>query len=75
MCLATPVKILKLNQNKAIVDTLGKESEIDVSLLQNVKAGDYLYASNGLAIKKVARSDAEKVLELIKNWDEKPVGK
>lgn len=72
MCLATPVKVLKLNQNKATVDAAGKESEVDTSLLKDVKAGDYLYASRGLAIKKVARSDAEKVLELVRNWDEKP---
>ncbi|OGY24684.1 MAG: hypothetical protein A2Y57_00390 [Candidatus Woykebacteria bacterium RBG_13_40_7b] len=71
MCLATPVKVLKLDQNKATVDALGKENEVDVSLLNKVKIGDYLYASNGLAIKKVTRSDAEKVLELIKNWNDK----
>ena len=39
--------------------------------VKDVKIGDYLYASNGLAIKKVSRSDAEKVLELIQKWDDK----
>ena len=71
MCLATPVKVIKLIQNKATVDALGKDNEVDVSLLQNIKVGDYLYASRGLAIKKVARSDAKKVLELIQKWNEK----
>lgn len=69
MCLATPVKIVKLKDNKAIVDALGKENQVDVSLLQNIKVGDYLYASRGIAIKKVSRSEAEKVLELVKKWD------
>ncbi|HEX7456777.1 MAG TPA: HypC/HybG/HupF family hydrogenase formation chaperone [Candidatus Nanoarchaeia archaeon] len=68
MCLATPVKVTKLNKNKAVVDALGKKSRVDTSLLQNVKMGDYLYASRGLAIKKVSRSEAEKVLELVKKW-------
>lgn len=70
MCLATPVKILKLNQNKAEVEALGKRDKVDVSLLKDLKVGDYLYASHGLAIKKVARTDAEKVLKLVKNWHE-----
>lgn len=68
MCLATPVKVLKLNKNKAIVNTLGRKNLVDISLLKNVKVNDYLYASRGLAIKKVSRSDAKKVLELINNW-------
>lgn len=75
MCLATPVKVIKLNQNKATVDAWSKKDEVDVSLLKNVGVGDYLYASRGLAIKKVSRADAKKVLELVKNWHEQPVGK
>ncbi|OGY26132.1 MAG: hypothetical protein A2Z24_01935 [Candidatus Woykebacteria bacterium RBG_16_44_10] len=69
MCLATPVKVLKLENNKATVDALGKTSEVDVSLLNEVKIGDYLYSSHGLAIKKVARAEAEEVLKLVKAWD------
>lgn len=68
MCLATPVKVLKLENNKATVDALGKTSEVNVSLLKNVDVGDYLYASRGLAIKKVARAEAEEVLKLVKTW-------
>jgi hydrogenase assembly chaperone HypC/HupF len=70
MCIATPVRVLKLKQTKATVEALGKKSQVDVSLLKNVKLGDYLYASNGLAIKKVSRGDAEKVLELVRSWNE-----
>ena len=69
MCLATPVKVIKLEKNKAAVEALGKKNQVDVSLLQNIKVGDYLYASRGIAIKKVSRSDAEKVLELVKKWN------
>lgn len=68
MCLATPVKVLKLENNKAIVDALGKMSEVNVSLLNDVKIGDYLYSSHGIAIKKVARDEAEEVLKLVKTW-------
>jgi len=71
MCLATPAKIVKLNGNKAIVDALGKGRQVDISLVSGVKVGDYLYISRGLAIKKVARGDAKKVLELIRSWNAK----
>ena len=69
MCLATPVKVIKLEKNKASVEALGKKNQVDTSLLQNIKVGDYLYASRGIAIKKVSRSEAEKVLELVKKWN------
>jgi hydrogenase expression/formation protein HypC len=68
MCLATPVKVLKLNNNLATVDALGEEREVDTSLLPNVKIGDYLYFSHGMAIRKVDKAEAEKVLELVRNW-------
>jgi len=68
MCLATPIKVIKLDKDKAVVDSLGEEKEVNISLLANVKIGDYLYASRGLAIKKVARSDAEEVLRLVRKW-------
>jgi hydrogenase expression/formation protein HypC len=68
MCLATPVKIIRLQDNKATVDALGKKNQVDTSLLKGVRIGDYLYASQGLAIKKVSRRDAEKVLELVRKW-------
>jgi len=71
MCLATPVKVIKLNKNTASVDVVGEEKKVDVSLLTNIKIGDYLYMSRGLAIKKVTRSDAKKVLELIRSWNAK----
>ena len=70
MCLATPVKVVKLIKNKSSVEALGKKDLVDTSLLRDVKIGDFLYASRGLAIRKVARKDAEKVLELVKEWDE-----
>ena len=71
MCLATPLKVIKLNKNKASVDALGEEKEVDVSLLASVKVGDYLYASRDLAIRKIARQEAEKILKLVEDWNER----
>ena len=68
MCLATPLKVIKVNKNTAFTNTLGKQIEINTSLLKNIKKGDFLYATRGIAIKKIPRREAEKVLELIKKW-------
>lgn len=68
MCLATPLKVLKLDKDKATVAAFGKKSTVDISLLKKIKIGDYLYASQDLAIKKIARGDAQRVLQLVKSW-------
>ena len=69
MCLATPVKVKKLSKDKAVVDALGEELTVDVSLLKEVKVGDYLFAKGELAIQKVPAEEAEKILELVKQCE------
>lgn len=65
MCLATPVKVSKLKKGKAIVDALGQELEVDISLLKGLKVGDYLLAKGDLAIQKLGAKEAEKILSLV----------
>ena len=69
MCLATPVKVKKLNKDEAVVDALGEEMTVDVSLLKDVKIGDYLFAKGELAIQKVPAEDAEKILKLVRQYE------
>jgi len=64
VCLATPVKVIKLKKDKATVDALGEKLEVDISLLKGVKVGDYLLAKGELAIQKLPRQEAEKILQL-----------
>lgn len=65
MCLATPVKITKLKKDKAVVDALGEQMEVDTSLLKGVKVGDYLLAKGELAIQKLSPEDAKEILGLV----------
>jgi hydrogenase assembly chaperone HypC/HupF len=65
MCLATPVRVKKLDKDKATVDALGEEIIVDVSLLKKVKVGDYLLAKGELAIQKLPAEEAEKILRLV----------
>jgi hydrogenase assembly chaperone HypC/HupF len=69
MCLATPVKIIKLKGTSATVDALGKKLEVDTSLLKKVTVGDYLLAKGDLAIQKLSSKEAEEILELVKECE------
>jgi hydrogenase expression/formation protein HypC len=64
MCLTIPAKIISLENDKAIVDFNGKKEDVDTQLVE-VKVGDYVMVSNGFAIKKVGKKEAEEILNLI----------
>ncbi len=53
MCLAFPGKIKKITGQNAIVDFDGIEKEINISLLDDVKKGEFVIVHAGFAIEKV----------------------
>jgi hydrogenase expression/formation protein HypC len=65
MCLAIPLKIIKINGQKAIVQSNEHSHEVDLSLVSNVEIGDYLVCKGDLAINKIPREDAEKIIDLV----------
>jgi len=64
MCLAVPARILEVKGNKGIVDFGGIRREINLSLVDNVKVGDYVLVHVGFAIQKLERKEAEEILKL-----------
>jgi hydrogenase expression/formation protein HypC len=69
MCLATPVKIVKITGQKAIVTSGDHEHEVDLSLVPEARVGDYILAHGELAINKLPPEEAEKVLNMICSLD------
>jgi hydrogenase expression/formation protein HypC len=68
MCLAIPARVLEVSGSKAKVDFGGGVTrEINVSLLERVKIGDYVVVHAGFAIQILDREEAEKTLKL---WEE-----
>lgn len=63
MCIATPVRIKELKQDKAILDD-GRD--IDLSLVENPKKGDWLLCHADLAINKLNEKEAKEILKLNK---------
>ena len=65
MCLTIPVKVIRLEKDRAMVDFNGQKEEVDTQLVK-VKVGDYVMVSNGFAIKKVNKKEAEEILRVLK---------
>lgn len=71
MCLATPMKIERLLENrKAIVSEGSVQVEVDVSLLKNPRPGDHVIIHAGYAIETLTLEDAQERLELFRKLAE-----
>jgi hydrogenase expression/formation protein HypC len=65
MCLAIPMKILKIEGDRAVVSSGGVQRSIGISFLNNPKIGDYVIVHAGFAIEKLDTVKAEETLKLL----------
>lgn len=65
MCLGIPMKILKIEGNKAQVGAGGISRRIAINFLTNPKIGDYVIVHAGFAIEKVNPKEAEETLRML----------
>ena len=71
MCLAVPMEIdTILDTSKAVVRQGKTSLEIDISLLQDPKPGDYVIVHAGFAIETLDLGEAEERLELFRQLEE-----
>jgi len=66
MCLSVPGKIIKIENEKFIIDYNGDKREAKMSLV-DVKVGDYVIVNNKIIVAKIKEGQAKKFLEIIKN--------
>ena len=66
MCLATPMKITEISGNKEVVESAEHSHSVDISLIKNPQIGQYVLAHEDMAINKLPKEEAEKILEMIK---------
>lgn len=57
MCLAIPAKIVELNGPTATISVDGALRQVDVSLIEEPRLGDYVLVHAGFAIQKWDESD------------------
>ena len=71
MCLAVPMKITKiLEDGKALVRQDELETEVDLTLIQDPKIGDFVIIHAGYAIDRLDLQEAEERLELFRAMEE-----
>jgi hydrogenase expression/formation protein HypC len=65
MCLAIPAEVVEtLEDDLAVVETGGVKKKISVSLVDEVRVGDYVLVHAGFAIEVVDEQEAKKTMEL-----------
>lgn len=67
MCLAIPAQVLEIKGYEAVLDFGGVKRKANVSLLEDVKIGDYVIVHVGFAIQKLDKKEAA---ESLKYWKE-----
>ncbi len=71
MCLAIPMKISQLDDNRlATVDVLGVTRQISLDLTPQAQVGDYVLVHAGFAIEVVDEQYAQETIDLIKQFPE-----
>lgn len=63
MCLTIPKEILSIKGEKAET----KDGTIDVSIIKNLKPGDWVLVNANLAIHKIPETEAKEINKLLKN--------
>lgn len=65
MCLATPMKLTKIDGESGFVEHGGKEYLVSLSLIDQPQIGDWLLAHGEIAVSRVPEEDALEILDLI----------
>ena len=66
MCLGIPMKILTKFGERAVVASGGAKREISITLIGDVKVGDYVIVHAGFAIEKLDEKRAKETLAILK---------
>ncbi|MCQ2664332.1 HypC/HybG/HupF family hydrogenase formation chaperone [Helicobacter pylori] len=65
MCLAIPSKVIAINDNVALLETLGVQREASLDLMgESVKVGDYVLLHIGYVMTKIDEKEALESIEL-----------
>jgi hydrogenase expression/formation protein HypC len=64
MCVALPVKIIKIEANYATVDLGDSQTSIVDTSLVNAKPGDYIIVNNGFALRVIDEEEARETIHL-----------
>jgi hydrogenase expression/formation protein HypC len=64
MCLAIPAQIIKVNGDTASVDFGGIKRNVNITLIDSPKIGDYVLIHVGYAIHRISQEEAQETLKI-----------
>ena len=67
MCLAVPLKLIEINGNNAVGESMGMQRKLRVDFIPEPRVGDYVIVHAGFAIERLPEKQA---LEDIAAWEE-----
>lgn len=70
MCLAIPTKVIEIKGNLGVVEFGGVRKDIGLSLLPELKIGDWVLLHAGFAIQKLDEEEAKETLRLLEEISE-----
>ncbi len=65
MCLGIPMKILRIDNEFAVVETGRLQRTVNIQMVGGLKRGDYVVVHAGFAIEKVDPEKARQTLKII----------
>jgi len=67
MCLAIPSRIVKIEDQMAVIDVDGVTREASLLLLEDARVGDYVIVHAGFALHKIDEETARESLALLRD--------
>ena len=67
MCLAVPLKLIEINGNDAVGESMGMRRSLRVDFIEKPQLGDYVIVHAGFAIERLPEAQA---LEDLEAWEE-----
>jgi len=65
MCLAIPARVVSLDGRIALVEIQGNRRNVDVTLVDGVRAGQYVLVHAGIALQVLDEAEAAETLSLL----------
>jgi len=67
MCLAVPVRVIEINGDIASVEFGGVKRDVNITLIDSAKKGDFVLIHVGYAIQRISQEEAQETLRI---WEE-----
>lgn len=70
MCLSVPAQIIKIEGDNAEVSVGGTIMKANLSMVDDVKVGDYILLHTGFALQKIDEKEAEETLKIFREFED-----